>query len=81
MLPACLSMYHMHADICRGYKKVLDHLELEWQSYEPLCVCSESKPGLLKEQPVLLTTEPSLQPNCLFIFILGVVEFRIKPRA
>jgi len=30
--------------------------------HEPPCGCCELNPGLLEEQPVLLTSEPSLQP-------------------
>jgi hypothetical protein len=33
---------------------------------EPPCGCWEMNSGLLEEQPVLLTTEPSLQPDTLF---------------
>ena len=32
-------------------------------SYELPCKCWELNPGLLEEQPLLLTTEPSLQPK------------------
>jgi hypothetical protein len=32
---------------------------------EPPCECRELNPGPLKEQPVLLNTEPSLQPLLL----------------
>ena len=32
-------------------------------SCEPLCGCWESNLGLLEDQPVLLTTKPSLQPT------------------
>ena len=34
---------------------------------EPQCDCWELNSGPLKDQPVLLTTEPSLQPWHLFI--------------
>jgi hypothetical protein len=34
---------------------------------EPPCGCWELNSGPLKEQPVLLTTEPSLQPSRLFL--------------
>jgi hypothetical protein len=33
---------------------------------EPPCGCWDLNSGPLEDQPVLLTTEPSLQPPCLF---------------
>ena len=35
---------------------------------ELLCVCWELNPDPLEEQPVILTTEPSLQPPNMFCF-------------
>lgn len=45
--------------------------------FEPLCDCWELKPGRLKEQPVLLTSEPSLQPLRVFLFSLGCWKYSI----
>jgi hypothetical protein len=36
---------------------------------EPPCGCWELESGPLEEQPVLLATEPSLQPQAYFPFI------------
>lgn len=57
----CLE-YHVHAWCPGGQKRVSDPLGLELPS-----VCWELNPGPVEEQPVLLTTEPSLQP-CLIFF-------------
>jgi hypothetical protein len=35
---------------------------------DPTCGCWELNQGLLEEQPMLLTTEPTLQPNLFFFF-------------
>ena len=37
---------------------------------EPPCGCRELNSGPLEEQAMLLTTEPSLQPFCFFMFYL-----------
>jgi hypothetical protein len=37
--------------------------------FEPLCGFWESNLGALEDQPVLLTTEPSLQPFKTLIFV------------
>jgi hypothetical protein len=39
----------------KGQKRALDPLELELYSSELACGCWESNPGLMEEQPVLLT--------------------------
>jgi len=38
---------------------------MELDSCEPPCGCWELNPGPLEEQPVFLTTEPSLQPSSI----------------
>lgn len=44
--------------------RLSEPLELELLSgCEPPCGCRELNPRPLEEQPVLLTTEPSLQPH------------------
>jgi hypothetical protein len=45
--------------LCMSGAGVTDRCEL-------LCGCWELNPGSLREHPVLLTTEPSLQPPLLF---------------
>jgi hypothetical protein len=59
--------------------RVSDLLELELQTAVSCHVsCWELNPGPLKERPVLLTAEPSLQPvtsflrKCLILIFLGV---------
>jgi hypothetical protein len=44
-------------------KRVSDHIT---DGCEPPCGCWELNSGLLEEQSVLLTTEPSLQPKSCF---------------
>jgi hypothetical protein len=39
VLPACFSMYHMHAVLFEGLTNVLDRLELELQMVLSHCVC------------------------------------------
>ena len=51
------------ANICLGQKRVLNPLELELDSCELPCGCCKLNLGPLEEQPVLLTAEPSLQPE------------------
>jgi hypothetical protein len=55
----CLCMLH----VCGGQKRVLNPLELELDSCELPCGCCKLNLGPLEEQPVLLTAEPSLQPE------------------
>ena len=43
-------------------------------SYEPPCGCWEMNTGPLEEQPVLLTTEPSLQPPWTSFIICLIVN-------
>ena len=56
----------------RGQKRVANHLELELQtivsSHVSSYVGAENQPSTLKEQPVLLETEPSLQSQWFLIF-------------
>ena len=40
---------------------------------EPPCGCWELNSGPLGEQPVLLTSEPSLQPNILTVLSSGYI--------
>lgn len=57
VLPACISV------------KVPDILELELPtSCELPCGCWKVKPGPLEEQPVLLTSELSIQPPSCVVF-------------
>lgn len=45
-----------------GLKRALNPLELElWMVYGPPCGCWESNLGLLQEQQIFLTSDPSLQ--------------------
>lgn len=59
-LPSCMSV-HMHAGALRGQKRASsDHLELELQPVVSHHVDpGKVNPGPLKEQPLLLTAEPS----------------------
>ena len=52
-MPACMAA---------GQKRALD---LITNGYEPPCGCCELNSGPLEESPVLLTTQPSLQPPAL----------------
>jgi hypothetical protein len=45
------------------------------------CVCWELNSGLLEEQLVLLTTEPSLQPPYLCFYLVCFVCVRVCVRA
>jgi hypothetical protein len=42
---------------------------------EPLCGCWKLNSGPLEEQSVLLTTEPSLQPNMIVFASLNIFHF------
>ena len=50
----------LHECIYAGQKRAPD---LIIGGYEPPCGCWELNSGPLEEQPVLLTSEPSLQPS------------------
>lgn len=55
----CVYTYHLRLGAHRGHKGALDPLELELQA----CVGAGNQiSGLLEEQQVPLTDEPSLQP-------------------
>jgi hypothetical protein len=47
--------------------KVSDLLEQEMQSLVLPCGCWEVNPAPLEDQPVLLATEPSPQPDIIFL--------------
>lgn len=65
----------MYLCVCGG--GALDYLKLEiTHTCEALCECWEPNSGLLKELPVPLTTEPSLQP--IIVYILKWREFKSK---
>jgi hypothetical protein len=53
----------LHVCLCAGVGSPTTGVA---DSCEPPYECWESIPGPLQEQPVLLTTEPSLQPSVLF---------------
>ena len=57
-------VYTVHADIQGAEKEVLGLLELELQAFV------NSLAGPLEEQQVLLTTEPSFQPQILVFYKL-----------
>jgi hypothetical protein len=44
---------------------------------EPPCDCWDLNSGPLEEQSVLLTTEPSLQPQDLFIYLMNIRCFYV----
>lgn len=93
---------HVNATLCvcvccvhRGWKRVRDPRELEFHSGELPCGCWSWTPSPLKEQPVLSTAEPSLQPlefmepNHSQVSVCGLrlypsltsrVEWRQRPR-
>jgi hypothetical protein len=54
--------------ICTPEEGIGVHGTTVLDGYEPLYGCLELNSGPLKEQPLLLTTEPSLQPQ-IFIFL------------
>ena len=60
----CL-VYHVHAVPANARRGHYIPRTCSWDGCESLCECQESNLGSLKEQPVLLTAEPSLQPPCL----------------
>jgi hypothetical protein len=73
---SCALVFCLHTCICEG----VGPLELELQTVVSCHVgCWESNKGPLGEQPVLLTSEPSLQFSALFLktllFILKNVLF------
>ena len=48
-----------------SHKRILVSLELEFHC---VCECWELNPGSLTEQPVILTTEPFIQPGLGILF-------------
>lgn len=63
-------------DAHKGEKKESDSRMLELgNGCEPSCGCWEPNPSPLQEQPVLLTTELSLQPPVILKNILKLAEF------
>jgi hypothetical protein len=56
---------------CSAYMRV--HVSVD--SCELPCGCWELNPGTLEEQPVLLTTEPSLQAPIFFVsfYVYGLL--------
>ena len=67
-MPACMTVYHMHACCPWSAEEDIGSPGTELKDcWELPCGCWESSTlGLLEEQPVLLTTEPSLQPPNTF---------------
>lgn len=65
ILPTWVFVYYMHG----GRKGAMDPLELELQVLVTMCV-HRIKSGLLEEQPLLWTVEPSLQPMTTCFVIL-----------
>lgn len=59
--PACMCVYHIHAWCLWRSERCWISYNWVIDSYEPLCENWETHRGLLEEQPVLLTSEPSLQ--------------------
>ena len=59
VLPACVSLYHVHFGDWGGQKGVLESLELEVQT---VIVDTGNKTQVLWKCTVVLTAEPSLQP-------------------
>lgn len=61
----------------RGQKRTLDWMELELAQLWVVRQILRIKPGPLQEQPVLLTTEPSLQPlNASSFKDFGFIDLR-----
>lgn len=64
VLPSCMFVCRMHAwCLWRPEEGVQSSETRISHSCEPLYGCSESIQDPLQEQPVLLTTEPSRQPQ------------------
>jgi hypothetical protein len=63
VLPVDMSMHHKHAVPAKARRQYC--IRWDW-TCEPLCRFWESNPGPLEEQPVVLTTESSLQTHVLF---------------
>lgn len=59
----CLSVYHLCAGAHGGEKRAVNPLELKWPG--TWCGCWELNSGPLKEQQVILTTEPPFQTDIL----------------
>lgn len=57
-LPACMFLYHLHAWCSQ---RPLEHVRRVTNTHELLCAYREMNPGPFEEQPVLLTSELSLQ--------------------
>jgi hypothetical protein len=63
VLPAYVSVHHACARCLWGEESIPSLGTGVTGSCEPLCGCWELRPGLLQEQLVLLSAEPSLQPE------------------
>lgn len=63
VLPAHMSVHKMHVWYPWGTESVRLSVAGVTDDCGPLCVCWEPNPGPLKEQQVLLTTEPSPEPH------------------
>lgn len=68
VLSACMSVHVCVPPACSKYlgrpEEGVESLGLELQTVvRPPCQCCESKLGLLQEQPMLLNSEPPLQPH------------------
>jgi hypothetical protein len=69
VLPACMSMYHVHARYPQRQEESIESLGVETRdSCESPCGCWELNLGLLEEQPVLLTIE-LFPPTPLFTLL------------
>ena len=60
---ACISVLCTVYSVCGGQKRVADCRELQLGMVVSYYVSAGNHPGPLEEQPVLLTTEPSLRPQ------------------
>ncbi|CAO2589349.1 hypothetical protein LEMLEM_LOCUS5366 [Lemmus lemmus] len=63
---SCLTFPPSHppgSSFCHGQKRIPDLIK---DGCEPPCGCQESNSGPSEEQAMLLTTEPSLQPDLFF---------------
>ena len=75
VLPACTSVHRLHARyLQRPEVGVRSPVTGVPDGSELPCGYWELDPGPLEEQPMLLTTEPSLQPlNFCFCFLLQIL--------
>jgi hypothetical protein len=64
MLPTAMSMYYVHSwCLQRPEEDAGSSGTGVMNGCDPPCGCQEWNSGPLEEQPVLLTSEPSLQPG------------------